>query len=159
MSGSEVTPQAPGDAGQRAGSLVLVSCVSMKRAQASMARDLYCSPWFVKARAFAELGGSPWFILSALHGLLDPDAVIEPYEQTLPRMRVGERRAWAKRVLSQVQAHLVGKDRVVMLAGEGYREFLQPLLEQEGLMVDVPMAGLKIGEQLSWLTRQIPRKP
>jgi hypothetical protein len=45
---------------------------------------------------------------------------------------------------------------VVFLAGERYREFLTRYLTGHGVAVSVPMAGLRIGEQLSWLGRQSP---
>lgn len=75
------------------GSLVLVSCVKNKLSNPAAARDLYTSDWFRKVRTLIEAQGASWFILSALHGLVHPDTVIEPYELTLNTMRVAERRA------------------------------------------------------------------
>ena len=40
---------------------------------------------------------------------------------------------------------------MVFLAGERYREFLARHLASRGVEVSVPMEGLRIGEQLSWL--------
>jgi hypothetical protein len=42
-------------------------------------------------------------------------------------------------------------ERAVFLAGHRYREFLTPLLLERNVSVQVPMQGLRIGEQLSWL--------
>src|SRR5258708_7162060 len=56
--------------------MYLVSCVATKRPFQSRARDLYVSPWFQLAKQYAETTRSPWFILSAKHGLLDPDQMI-----------------------------------------------------------------------------------
>lgn len=42
-----------------------------------------------------------------------------------------------------------------ILAGDRYREFLTPMLQARGVQVDVPMQGLRIGEQLRWLDRQM----
>jgi cytoplasmic iron level regulating protein YaaA (DUF328/UPF0246 family) len=39
------------------------------------------------------------FILSAKYGLLNPNDIIEPYEQTLKMMKAGEGRALAKSVV------------------------------------------------------------
>lgn len=61
----------------------LVSCVAEKRPAPSVARDLYRSPWFLKARGLAEREGAAWFILSAEHGLVEPDDVVAPYDRTL----------------------------------------------------------------------------
>ena len=132
--------------------LSLVSCVSMKRSQPCRARDLYTSPWFVKARDYVEGAKSPWFILSAEHGLLSPDQIVAPYERTLNTMRIEDRRAWAQRVLGALVPKLGGVDRLVLLAGQKYREFLLPALRQACPSVEVPMEGLTIGRQLQWLT-------
>jgi len=104
--------------------LHLVSCVPRKRDQPVAAKDLYCSDWFRKARAYVEMNGGPWQILSAEHGLVDPDSVIGPYEKILTKMGVAERKAWAARVLEQLRPILAAVDRVVFLAGARYREFL-----------------------------------
>ncbi len=129
--------------------ITLVSCVAAKAAQARPAKDLYLSPLFKMARAYAEAQGGRWFILSAWHGLLHPDTVIPPYELTLNTMGQADRQRWAKYVLGQLNA-LEGPPpvRVVFLAGSRYREHL---MGWAGARAEVPMEGLRIGEQLSWL--------
>jgi hypothetical protein len=114
------------------------------------ARDLYISQWFQKARRHVEATGMPWFILSAEYGLLDPDVEVDPYERTLNRMPVAERREWARRVADTLVPRLAGVQHVVVLAGETYREFLMPVLTSVCPDVQVPMAGLPIGKQLQW---------
>jgi len=134
----------------------LVSCVSRKREQACPARELYVSDLFRKARRFAEASGCPWFILSAEHGLVAPDQVIAPYERTLNTMRAADRRAWGERVAVQLAAAIPELSRVVFLAGKRYREFLGQQLASRGVEILVPMEGLRIGEQLSWLEQHSP---
>jgi len=135
----------------------LVSCVRQKREQASAARDLYVSALFRKARRYAEASGCPWFILSAEYGLVAPDQVVAPYERTLNAMPVAERRAWAGRVAVQLAQAVPDLSRVVFLAGERYREFLARHLAGRGVAVSVPIEGLRIGEQLSWLGQHTPQ--
>jgi hypothetical protein len=144
---SPLRPRVPAGSG----AIFLVSCVSQKRSRPSKARDLYQSEWFQRARRFVESTGSRWFILSAEHGMIDPDRVIEPYERTLNNMRVGERREWAQRVRKQMDRDLPDAERIVVLAGQRYREFLMDYLRTRATRVDVPLEGLRIGEQLSWL--------
>jgi hypothetical protein len=134
----------------------LVSCVSKKQEQACPARELYISDWFLKARRYAEASGCHWFILSAEYGLVAPDQVIAPYERTLNSMPVVERRTWADCVSRQLATTMPMLKNVVFLAGERYREFLAPELTNRGVVVSVPMAGLSIGEQLSWLEHHLP---
>lgn len=134
-------------------SICLVSCVSKKRPHPSPARDLYVSQWFVAAREYAERHTDHWFILSAEHGLLDPEEITGPYEKTLNHMPIDERRAWALRVQRQMAIALPDADRCTVLAGSRYREFLLRYLERR-YTVNVPMQGLTIGRQLQWLGRQ-----
>jgi hypothetical protein len=118
---------------------------------------LYVSDWFCKARRYAEASRCSWFILSAEYGLVSPDQVVAPYERTLNTMAVAERRAWAERVSRQLAETVPHVARVVFLAGERYREFLTRRLTERGVVVSVPMEGLRIGEQLSWLGRHWPQ--
>lgn len=77
----------------------LVACVAKKLDRPAPARDLYISAWFRKARAYVERQGRQWFILSAKHGLIDPDDVISPYDESLVRMPASERLVWGTRVI------------------------------------------------------------
>lgn len=99
----------------------LVSCVGKKVSVPVRARDLYVSEWFARAREYIETSGSPWFILSAKYGLVSPDDVLEPYEQSLNQMKVDERHAWAARVQAQMEERLPKANRIVILAGRRYR--------------------------------------
>ena len=133
----------------------LVSCVSKKRSNRAPARDLYLSDWFIKARTYVEAFGVPWFILSAEHGLVAPDEPLEPYEKTLNTMSVSDRRRWAEKVINQMSEKMPKARSVVFLAGQRYREFLEDHLRNQGVTVEVPMRGLRIGEQLAWLSAQM----
>jgi hypothetical protein len=75
----------------------LISCVSKKRSTPAHARELYISDWFMKAREYVESTGSPWFILSAEHGLVSPERALAPYERTLNAMPKPERAELARR--------------------------------------------------------------
>jgi len=140
--------------GNYSDAVVLVSCVRGKLSETAPARLLYRSEWFLKARTFVEGQGLTWFILSALHGVVSPDVEIAPYERTLNDASVDERRTWADKVQRQLTPLLAGKRRIVVLAGLRYREFLVPALVRRGYAVEVPMEGLRIGEQLAWLSRR-----
>ena len=134
----------------------LVSCVGKKRSTPAKAKDLYASDWFTKARQYVEAHGGDWFILSAELGLVDPEDEIAPYEKTLNAMGVRERREWAERVKGQMAQRLPRVDRIVVLAGQRYRENLMDFLHTHAHRVEVPMEGLKIGQQLQWLGTHLP---
>lgn len=131
--------------------LVLVSCVKSKLPSAVPARELYTSAWFRQVRDIVEASGARWFVLSALYGLVAPEEKIKTYDYTLKTLGVAERRAWATKVLDKLLPEAAGRRRVVMFAGTRYREFLIGPLQQQGITVDVPMANLRLGEQLAWL--------
>jgi len=76
--------------------IVLVACAASKRREQSAARDLYVSTLFKEARRYAESVSDRWYILSALHMVLDPGRIIDPYEQTLNEMPIALRRQWAR---------------------------------------------------------------
>jgi hypothetical protein len=133
--------------------IVLVSCVKSKRDERCRASDMYTSPLFQKMMAYAEsLKPKRIFILSAKYGLLSPDDMIEPYEQTLKKMKTAERRAWAQGVLSVLrQSCDLDADTFVFLAGDAYRQNLLSHIKH----YTVPMEGLAFGKQLQWLERQV----
>ena len=139
----------------RSADLCLVSCVSAKQYAAAPARNLYVSAWFRKARACIEALGCPWYILSAKHGLLDPDAMIDPYDETLNALSTDRRRTWAHGVIEDLDPRLSGVGAVTVFAGLAYREFLETDLRGRGLELHVPMQGMRIGQQLSWLSAQV----
>ena len=120
-----------------------------------VARDLYISDWFKKASAYAELISDKWYILSAKYGLVDPSAIIEPYNETLNNMYVTKRRTWSIKVMQDLRPQLSAGDKIVILAGQKYREFMLKPLHSAGCQVEIPMEGLRIGEQLSWLSKQV----
>lgn len=134
--------------------VTLVACVSKKRDSPQPASQLYCSDWFVKAADYAAKHSDCWYILSAKYGLVTPDAIIEPYSETLKRMPRMKRRQWADAIVNHLKNILQPGDQVILLAGWSYREFLIEPIREMGCVIQVPMAGLGIGQQLHWLKSQ-----
>lgn len=137
------------------GRVFLISCVKDKKQKAAQAQNIYQSSLFNKASQVAELESDEWYILSAKHGLLSKDKVIEPYDQTLHNFSKNEKRKWAKDVYEDLETVLNEDDSVTMLAGEVYRKHLLPLLKENGYPVSVPMAGKQLGYQLRWLNNRM----
>jgi cytoplasmic iron level regulating protein YaaA (DUF328/UPF0246 family) len=135
--------------------VVLISCVCKKLDGAHPAYLLYISDWFRKAWKYAQCFGDQQFILSAEYGLINPNEIVENYEKTLNAMNVKERRAWADQVFLSLKKILKGDESVVFLAGQKYREFLIKRVESLGCKVEVPLEGLRIGEQKAWLKRKL----
>ena len=102
--------------------IVLVGCVKTKRRVRSAAKDLYTSLLWRYRRAYAECLGVPWYILSALHGLLDPDRRIDAYELALTDLRAKARRVWSARVLADLKRRVPSMQdkRIEIHAGATY---------------------------------------
>ena len=133
--------------------VALISCAKSKVEQSAPAAELYKSALFNKARTYATERADKWFILSAKYGLLSPDRVIEPYDETLKKKPKNERAVWADRVFEKLTSHLLPGDRILFLAGLDYREFLSEKLEAAGFAVKAPLEGLSLGMQLQTLDR------
>lgn len=127
--------------------IVVVACCATKLDHVAEARDLYVSDLFKKARAYAELQGDSWLILSAKHGIVQPGKVIEPYDEFLCDKSPREFAAWIELVRKQWWN---GERRpVVLLAGAAYRTAF------EGIEHTAPMARMGIGQQKQWLKEQV----
>jgi uncharacterized protein DUF6884 len=132
--------------------LVLVACVKSKLPYPAVARDLYTSAWFRKTRDLVEASSARWFVLSALYGLVTPETKIAPYDHTLNNLPAATRRDWAEKVMAQLAPGIAEHKRIVMFAGQRYREFLVGPLERCGKIIEVPMEHMARGEQLGWLS-------
>lgn len=132
--------------------VVLIGCVKTKADGPARARDLYTSPLFARRRAYAEHGGRPWFILSARHGLLRPDELIEPYDVALKDQPPAYRQAWGRWVVVRLEQELGPLTGRVMEvhAGSAYVEAIRDPLEGAGARMLVRLEGLRQGEQLAW---------
>lgn len=80
---------------------------------------------------------------------MEPNTIIEPYNETLNNMPVSKRRTWSLRVMQDLRPKLNSGDYIVIFAGKKYREYLVEPLRSAGCKVEIPMEGLRIGEQLS----------
>lgn len=134
--------------------ITLVSCVGEKQKKACAAKDLYQSAWFVKAREYVESKNCNWYIISAKHGLIHRDEIVEPYNQTLNEMNSNECRKWASAVFGQILKMLPNGGNIRFFAGDRYRKYLIPLLENAGYKTEIPLQGLGIGKQLAWFDAQ-----
>lgn len=147
-----VDEQDPPSAVSAVSDVVLVGCVKSKADHPAPACSLYQSALFDRRRRYAEGSGCPWFVLSAEHGLVDPDTVIAPYDVYLAAQPEEYRRVWGEWVTVKL-ARALGPLRGCVIevhAGAAYVEAVAPALEARGAVVRAPLAGLRRGEQLAW---------
>lgn len=132
--------------------IILVSCVKTKQKRSAKAKDLYISDFFKKQRAYAELRGLPWYILSSQYGLVDPEEVIEPYERFLPKESISYRRTWGAKVvvdLERIAGPLRGKV-IEVHANAEYLKSIEPNLAALGAVIVNPLQGYRLGEKSQW---------
>jgi len=131
----------------------LVGCVKGKRSGPTPARDLYTSPLFLGRRRFVERSCDRWFVLSAKHGLVEPERILVPYDQTLKDASEAERRRWSQAVLEDLERLLGGLDGLVFEAhaGNAYLDHgLSAGIQKRGGVVERPTQGLSLGQQLAF---------
>ncbi|WP_435065935.1 DUF6884 domain-containing protein [Halobaculum sp. EA56] len=143
---------------------VLVGCGAAKRDERSEARELYTSTYFAKKREYAETVGDEWAILSAEHGLVEPDDELDPYETHIDDLNGDALDELAHKVGLELIEWLGATDpadEIVVLAG---RSYVDPLRERETFhagidpAVSFPFEQLDlggIGEQMSWLGERV----
>lgn len=135
-----------------AADLILVGCAETQARHSCRARDLFLSPLFTRRRRYAEQRGSRWYIISAEHGLIGPDALIEPYETALPEQDDEYRRAWGHWVvtkLCRLEGDLRGR-AVEIHAGDVYTDPLRQPLAATRAAIRRPLAELREEEQIAW---------
>lgn len=130
-----------------------MACAKKKLPHAAPAGDLYVSPLFKAARAFAERNYDEWWILSAKHGLVHPETVLEPYDLALHDLDWLARQKWGVDVLNEINAQLtrIGcyRPALYLHAGKLYRDSV-PFEIASWNEVYVPLQGLQVGQQLHW---------
>ena len=131
--------------------LYLVGCGKSKRPVRSPARDLYTGQLVTKSLRYAEreaaASGSAVLILSALHGAVELDQVLGPYDLSMRDLQTEERRAWGERVADTLRQRGGGNARLVVLAGVAYADPLRPHFDR----IEEPMGGLGLGHRQRWL--------
>lgn len=127
----------------------LVSCSKSKLDEAAPARQLY-SPSFVFDRSarYVEQHCDEWFILSAKHGLVDPDTIVAPYDETLAGASQARRDEWAAEVREALRARYEGRRvKFVLMAGRAYSGAVEGLDAE----VEEPLKGMGTGFRRQWL--------
>jgi hypothetical protein len=94
-----------------------------------------------------------WFVLSAKHGLVEPDRVLAPYDEALTDRPRAARRAWSSQAVQALEDILGGLSGVVveLHAGSAYLDNgLAAGLSDRGAVLEHPVKGLSFGRQLAF---------
>jgi hypothetical protein len=128
----------------------LISCTQKKVDHPAEARALYASSTFRASIEFCELHSLTYFIISAKHGLLKKDNLIEPYDLSLKNLTREKRNSWAIDILQKLNSK--GITTVVALAGADYYKPLMRFYSVSGLInFMIPMRHLSLGFRTPFL--------
>lgn len=116
------------------------------------AAALYTSPLFRKSLLAALDDAKKIYILSAKHGVLSCDDVIEPYDVTLKTLSRNARKAWGEAAGDQLRQIVDRKTIASMYCGEEYIAPLRDALTTSGTTTVEPLAGRSLGQRLQDLT-------
>jgi len=133
-------PPTPGAVRSRR--VVLVGSSGATADHPAPAGEMFRSDGFARAREAAVRSRSPWFVLSAKHGLLDPGEVISPHGVQIDDQPAAYRSAWGEWVVAQL-ADRLQLDGVTVEVHGGV-DFAQPLrqpLASRGAALDIPLPG------------------
>jgi len=143
---------------------VIVACGALKGPQPAPALDLYRGGYFADCRrwALSVAPRSAVYVLSARHGLIRADRVIEPYEQSI---HTADRRELAGMVHLQAMQLLEPCTAVGLpwfVGGARYREVLQAAgVAVRSITLALPpgRGSRGIGAQRSWLLDHLGEVP
>lgn len=148
--------------------LAIIACSASKLDKAAPARDLYTGALFKASLAVAEDMADRVVILSAKHGVLELDAVVEPYDVSLASMDKTQKLIWGDMVARALLKVLGIKDRtnikeceavgsrVLCLAPGSYVKCIGHLYGKGKW--SMPLEGLGIGHQKQRLAAMLQQK-
>lgn len=132
--------------------LGIVSCGKAKLSQASEASALYTSPLFRKSHAIASATCDRVLILSAKHGLIESNDVIEPYDVSANELDPCNLVLWEQAISRLLKPMIPQFDELLLFAGSKYRMTVESVTHGQLKMSD-PMAGMGLGKRMQFLKR------
>ncbi|WP_197422426.1 MULTISPECIES: DUF6884 domain-containing protein [unclassified Phenylobacterium] len=131
--------------------IALVACAKTKAKRPAPAAALYVSALYRKSLLAALDRTKAVYILSAKHGLVSLDDILEPYEMTLKTMPSTTRRAWGATVAEAIRSVAKRRDQLLLFAGEDYAAPLREPLQAQGYLLQYPLGTRSLGARLQHL--------
>ena len=129
--------------------IALIGCTARKQDFSCPAIEMYTkSNYFnLKLDYCKKIDVDKIFILSAKYGLLEPEAIIEPYNLHLKETSKEYKLNWSKEVLKDLKEKTdLENDEFIILAGNDYMKYLIEHI----LNTYNPVKGLGIGQQMKF---------
>lgn len=132
--------------------ITFVACAKKKSNKKCKAEKMYISTLYEYSMKYAKEHSDIIYILSAKHGLLPLDKIIDPYNETLNDKTDKEIKIWSRKVYDTLlQLNLENND-FIYLCGNNYKKYLIQWLPGKD-----PMQGLGLGKRLQWLKNNIKK--
>lgn len=132
--------------------LIVIGCGRDKLSIAAPARKLYVSDRFRKSIALERNLDAPFVILSAKHGVVEPDRVLEPYDLDLSTLSGANQRLWAEQAIDQLAQHAEGRTISVLAIGAYVPQLIEAnRARQQPLELIVPWLELEAPDRFVWL--------
>lgn len=132
--------------------VALVGCGKAKLQHRAPAHELYTGSLFKAHLKEAAANTSHVYVVSALHGLLQLDEQVDPYDATLLEKPLAERVAWGQKVMdSLARLYPAGGVELLVYAGRSYADPLRAALEsapRSEWTVTEPLRGAGQGARL-----------
>lgn len=92
--------------------------------------------------------------MSAKYGLLEPNDLIKPYELTLNKMSVDERKKWTEKVITQLKSKNVSfNQKAIFLCGNKYNQFLK----NKFIEYETPLSNMGFGYQIQYMNNEMKK--
>jgi hypothetical protein len=140
--------------------VALVGCGKLKaKEQGLAAKDLYTGVPFRLAYSHAKATADDVHILSALHGLVNPFAMLAPYDFSMVQMPPSMHIEWGRRVLGDLKAaYPMRRLKIVFYAGTQYiRPIMRAVTDEARYWTfHDPLKGLDLFERIRWFKANDP---
>jgi hypothetical protein len=131
--------------------VAFIACSKTKAVHSMPAGALYASPLYRKSLLAALDRSDRVYVLSAKHGVLDPQTITAPYDVTLKTMGRADRQEWGRVTGATLDSVLKRRDTVTLFCGEEYVEPLRADFVRIGVTTEEPLSMLSLGQRLQRL--------
>lgn len=145
--------------------VIIVAGSGPQAAAAAPAAQLYADEMVKLSCAYASVltnigSARHWYLMSAKHGLLRPDQVVEPYAEIWDWKYLGGERARAMLVkiwFDLARVSDVKPSTLIILADPRIVDVLGEAASRTGMKTEVPLLDLKPGPAKLWLAGQLKK--
>ena len=136
--------------------VAIIGCSAIKAPRPAPAREFYRSPLFKAALAYAETRTQRVAIVSAKHGAVKLEQVVEPYNLKLTELRKREREDWGARTVDDLATWFKPAPVFLLLCGDVYADAILHGAHWHNLPRPMaPLAKMKgVGNRIRWLNEQ-----